>query len=287
MTTYLVTGALGNVGSHLVERLLAQDVDVRTADRAPDALRSRFGHRTEPVRLDFNDDTTFSRALEGVTRVFLIRPPAISRVGTTLNRFVDHASRAGVEAIVFSSVAGAEINKIVPHHRVETHLRGSGIAWTMLRPGFFAQNLKTAYRRDIIEDDRIYVPAGEGQVAFIDARDIAAVAALTLTDSSHERKAYHLTGPEAVTFHRVAEILSAALGRPISYEAATIPGYFAHLKRQGLATSHALVQTILHAGLRRGDAEPVTDTVEVLLGRPPISLERYVADHADLWSPSS
>lgn len=94
---------------------------------------------------------------------------------------------------------------------------------------------------------------------------------------------YHLTGPEAVTFHRVAEILSGQLDRNISYEPASVAGYFTHLLGQGLGVPHALVQTILHTGLRREDAEPVTDTVAELLGRPPISLEQYVEDRSEIW----
>ncbi|MFP4554899.1 MAG: SDR family oxidoreductase [Actinomycetota bacterium] len=282
MTMYLVTGALGNVGSHVVQELLDRDVGVRTADIAPEALKARFGG-TQQVHLDLNDSSTFSPALEGVSKVFLVRPPAISRVGPTLNRLIDHAAQAGVEAIVFSSVAGADTNTIIPHHRVETHLKESRLAWTILRPGFFAQNIESAYRQDIVEDDRIYVPAADGKVAFIDARDIAAVAALALTDPSHEMKEYHLTGPQAVTFHRVAEILSGQLDRDISYEPASVAGYFTHLLGQGLGVPHALIQTILHAGLRRGDAEPVTNTVTELLGRPPTSLEQYVDDSVHVW----
>ncbi len=147
----------------MVEELLARDLDVRTAHTAPDAVRTRFVHRTEAVHFDFRDDATFGPALEGVSRVFLIRPCDLSR--RPHPQPVCRLCLSGrVEAIVFSSVAGAETNPIVPHHRVETHLWGSGIAWTMLRPGFFTQNIKTAYRRDIIEDDRIYVPAGDGHV---------------------------------------------------------------------------------------------------------------------------
>ena len=283
LSRYLVTGALGNVGSHVAETLLDWGMEVRVADIAPDVLATRFGDRAEPVHLNFNDATTFDPALEDVSRVFLIRPPAISRVGPTLNRFIDHATSADVETVVFSSVAGADTNRIVPHHRVEKHLQASGLAWTMLRPGFFAQNIETAYRRDIIEDDRIYVPAGNGKVAFIDVRDIAAAAALALTDTTHNMKGYHLTGPEAFTFDQVAGMLTEALGRPITYQPATIPGYYQHLKRQGLPTPHALVQTILHAGLRRGDAEPVTDAAEVLLARPPTPLKMYVGDNVQKW----
>ena len=283
----VVTGALGNVGSAVVKALSERGADVRAADIAPDALTERFGQELEVARLDFGDAATFGPVLEGAQSLFLIRPPAISRVGPTLNRFLDAAVEAGVEHVVFSSVAGAENDRIVPHHRVEQHLLQSGLEWTMLRPGFFSQNIGSAYRRDIVEDDRVFIPAGEGRVAFIDARDIGEVAALALTEDGHRGQAYHLTGPEAMTIDEVAAVLSDVLGRTIRYEPASALGYFRHLRGQGLVVVQAVVQTILHVGLRKGDAEPVTDTVERLLGRPARTVREYLTDYAATWSVSS
>ncbi len=257
---------------------------MRTADIVTDPMAERFGPDVEAVRLDFQDPATFGPVLDGADRVFLIRPPAISRVGPTLNAFIDAARAAGVDHIVFSSVAGAESNKIVPHHRIEKHLMDSGVAWTMLRPGFFSQNIATAYRYDIVGGNRIYVPAGDGLVAFIDAADIGQVATVTLTTDGHEGAAYHLTGPEAVTFTQLASLMSEVLGRTIRYEPASVLGYFRHLRGQGLVIAHATVQTVLHTGLRKGDAAPVTDTVTRLLDRPATDLRTYVTANAGLWA---
>lgn len=239
------------------------------------------------MALDFTDPTTFAPALEGVSKVFLIRPPAVARVGNTINSFIDAAQDHRVDHIVFSSVAGADTNKVVPHHRIETHLQGSKMAWTMLRPGFFAQNIGTAYHRDIVANNRIYLPAGRGRVAFIDTRDIAEVAAVALTEEGHEGRGYHLTGPEAVSFNHVARLLSETIGRTISYEPSSILGYLRHLRQQGMIWPQAVVQTVLHAGLRRGDAEAVTTTVTDLVGRPARSVEDYINDHAASWSTDS
>ncbi len=282
--TVLVTGASGNVGRSVVAGLLDRGMDVRTADHEPS--RPAVDGVPGSVHLDLTDPATFAPALDGIDRVFLVRPPAIARVSGTINPFIDAAAAAGVGHVVFSSVAGAEDNRIVPHHRIETHLIASGLAWTMLRPGFFAQNLATAYRTDIVDHDRIYLPAGAGQVAFIDTRDLGELAAMVLTDPGpHAGRGYTLTGPGAVTFTEVAELLSGVLGRPIRYEPASILAYVRHLGRTGLPLPQRLVQTVLHTGLRRGDAAGVDPTLAQLLGRETRDIADYIADHRELFVP--
>lgn len=283
MSEIVVTGATGHVGSAVADSLISAGNRVRVAGHDTDRLASRFPHADSVARLDFLDPDTFTATVRGARSVFLLRPPPISKVSDTINPFIDVALNTGVDHIVFSSVAGAESNKIVPHHRIEKHISESGVDYTILRPGFFAQNLESAYRRDIVEDDRIYVPADDGEVAFVDTRDLGEVAALALTTPGHRNRAYHLTGSEAIDFERVSELLTDVLGRTIRYEPAHIVPYFFHLTSQGLAAPHALVQTILHAGLRRGDGAPVTHELERLLGRPPRTMADYVADRAKLF----
>ena len=278
----LVVGAGGNVGGATVRALRQRGIPVRAGVRAHDLLDPEPG--VEPVELDLFRPETFGPAVEGARGVFLLRPPPVARVGPTLNALTDVAVSAGVEHVVFSSVAGADTNRVVPHHRVETHLRDHVPCWTVLRPGFFAQNLADAYRRDIVEDDRIHLPAGQGRVAFIDTRDIGDAAACVFVDPGpHRGRGYTLTGPRAVTFDEVAAILTRVLGRTISYQPASVLGYARHLRGQHLPLAQVAVQTVLHTGLRRGDAECVDPTLGRLLGKPPRTVEAYVAEHAATW----
>ena len=279
----LVVGASGNVGGATVRALRSRGIPVRAGMTDPTAAKPEQG--VDPVELDLFRPETFGPAVRGIGGLFLLRPPPVSRVGPTLNALTDAAVAAGVRHVVFSSVAGADTNRVVPHHRVETHLRDHAPSWTILRPGFFAQNLTDAYRRDIVDDDRIYLPAGDGRVAFVDTDDIGAVAAAVLADPApHRGKGYTLTGPAAVTFEGVAGILTAVLGRTIQYQPATILGYARHLRARRLPLAQVAVQTVLHTGLRRGDAEEVDPTLEHLLGRPGRTLEQYVRDHAPTWA---
>jgi uncharacterized protein YbjT (DUF2867 family) len=244
-----------------------------------------FGDEVEAVTLDFRDRSTFSCA-DGADALFLLRPPAIADVDATLLPFIDEARRRGVRHVVFLSVAGAENNRLVPHHAVERHLMKS-TGWTILRPGFFAQNFGDAYRRDIVDDARVYVPAGRGRAAFVDVRDVAEVASLAFASpAEHDAKAYTLTGPEAIDFIAAASLLSEGLGRTICYVPASIAGYAFHLRARGMPWGQVAVQTVLHAGLRLGQAERVDPTLERLLGHRPRALREYVQDHLVVWKPA-
>lgn len=280
----LVTGATGNIGSAVAESLIARGVPVRLVGTRPAVLQEKFPG-AEVAKLDFFDPTTFELAIADATALFLVRPPAIAQVRATVNAFASTAVARRVRHIVFASVAGVERNRLIPHHRIETHLQTLETGWTFLRPGFFSQNLAEAYQLDICEDDRLYLPAGAGRVAFIDTRDIGEAAANILASpAEHDGSSYHVTGPAAVDLSEVAMLLSQELQRPIRYQPASVVGYMRHLLfRHRLPFPQALVQTVLHAGLRRGAAESVVPTLGELLGRPPRSLADFIHDYRAVW----
>ena len=274
----LVTGATGNVGRAVLHALRRRGLPVRPGLRDP-------GDDPDAVHLDFLQPATFAPALAGAGGLFLLRPPPISDVRATLNRLVDAALAAGVSRVVFLSVIGADTRGYIPHAKVEKHLSQSTAQWTFLRAGFFAQNLGDAYRPDIRDHDQLFVPAGAGRAAFVDVRDIGDVAALAFADPAHIGRAYTLTGPEALDFTQVAALLSAALGRPIDYARPGVLRYLHRMRQRGLPFAQALVQAVLHVGLRYGQADAVDPTLARLLDRPPRTLARYIADHLDLWRP--
>lgn len=281
MTTVLVTGASGNVGREVMRACVAAGFDVRAA--TTEAPRERS---VPFVRFDFTDRSTWAPALAGVDFVFLLRPPPLGDMSTTLNPFVDAAYAAGVKHLVFLSVSGAETKSWVPHRKVEDHLKTTTGSWTVLRPGFFAQNLGDAYLRDVKEDSRLYLPAGQGRVAFLDVADVGEVTARIFQSPAQFRaRAIRLAGPEAVTFTQLAEQLSSVLGRHIVYEPASIVGYAWHLwRRRKLALMQILVQTVLHVGLRAGDAEAIDDQQVALLGRAARPLRGYLERSSGLWA---
>ncbi len=279
----LVTGATGNVGRHVVRGLRGLGVPFVAGGADLGRLRRALGEGAAARHLDLAEPATYRGAVQGARGLFLLRPPPIANVKETLNVLIDEAILAGVEHVTFLSVDGADRQRWVPHHSVEAHLARRGISATILRPGFFSQNLGDAYLPDIRDRSEIYVPAGSGRVSFVDVRDVGEVAARTFAEASLRRKAWALTGPEAVTFEEVAAALSIELGRCIRYRPASIPGYALRLRRRGLPWMQVVVQTALHVGLRFGHASRVDPALRVLLGRPPTDIRKYVEDHRELW----
>ena len=278
----LVTGAGGNVGREVVRALLERGVAVRAAVHSRADARALGG--AEGVRFDFTDAQTFPQAFAGVDRLFLVRPPAIGNVERDIRPAIDYAARAGVGHIVFLSLLGVERNPLLPHARIEALLMERGIPWTMLRCGFFMQNLGTTHRDDVVEHDDLFVPAGNSRTAFIDTRDIGDVAGLTLSEPGHEGVAYSLTGSESLTYGEVAAIMSAVLGRPITYSRPSLLAFAARMRRRGHPWEYVAVMLGVYVSTRLGQAATVYADAADLLGRPPRTMRQYVADHAALFA---
>ena len=280
----LVIGALGNVGTQVVKQVLARGGTVRAADIDVRKLKERFGDSIEAVRFDFTDPTTYEGAFKGVQKMFYMRPPHLTNIPRDMVPSMDAAKAAGVKHVVFLSLIGIENAKYVPHYKVETYLNEINMQTTYLRCSFFMQNLNTTHRKEIKERNEIFVPVGKAKTAFIDARDIGAVAAVALTQPGHENKNYDLTGSEGLDYWQAANIMSDILGRKITYRNPNPLHFLLETMRRGTPIMFALVMLGLYTSTRFGMAEPITNEVERLTGNKPISFRQYVMDYKDAWT---
>jgi uncharacterized protein YbjT (DUF2867 family) len=285
MKKMLVTGATGNVGSRVVRELQGRGVSVRAFVRDPDKAVAMLGDSVELVSGDFSNPESRRRALEGVEGVFLAcaNDPRQVEYETGV---IDAARQAGVRRIVKLSALGAEIGSPVAfwdwHGRIEEHLLTSGIPAVVLRPTFSMTNLLGS--ADAVRHaGSLFAPANGARVAMIDPRDIAEVAAVALAEDTHDAKAYTLTGPEAITFERVAEELSATAGRRVEFVAVPDEAARQGMIEQGVPEFVAGEIVKVFGFLRRGDQDRTTDTVRALTGREPRGFAEFARDHAGLF----
>jgi uncharacterized protein YbjT (DUF2867 family) len=280
----LVTGAPGNMGTPLVTELLGLGASVRVAAWDVGAARAAFPDAVEIVRFDFADPTTFG-VFDGIERMFLLRPPQIADVKRVIGPALDAAKGHGVRHVVFLSIQGAERNRIVPHRKIEDHLRGSGLDWTFIRAAYFMQNLSTTHAPEIRSRDEIYIPAGRrSRTAHVDVRDVAAVAARALVEPGHAGRAYTPTGPEALTYDECAAILTEVLGRSIRYADPTPWHYWRRMARRGMPAAMIAVTLGIYTAARFGLAAGLTDDVERITGRTPIGFAQFAQDYRDAWA---
>lgn len=277
----LVTGASGTVGSALVEALAGR-TPVRRALREPGP--SRADAVGESVPFDFERPHTYTPALDGARAVFLLRPPQMARAGD-IDPFVTAMRAHGVERVVFLSVKGAGRNPLLPHHGIERRLLRAGLSATMLRANDLLQNFATVHARTIRETGEIRVPAGAGRASWIDARDVADVAAVALLDPTPGPRVHTLTGAEALGVADLAAAITGAIGRPVRYRPVSVPRFVRERRRAGAPLALALVMSGIYTVQRLGLAAEVTPDLPRLLGRPPRDLATFVRDYAQAWTP--
>ena len=280
----LVCGATGTVGSALVQELLGRGAPVRVLVR--DASRAPAG--TDVAVGDLLDPESLEPALAGVDHAFLLTPFVLDQV-TPQRNLIDAAVRSGGVHVVKMGAIGASLDSPLglarQHAQGDAHLRASGLDWTLLHPHGFMQNL-LASAATISGENVFYSCTGEGKVGWIDTRDIAAVAAVCLTEPGHAGAEYTLTGPEALSQGELAARLSQALGREIRYVDVPPTDFKQSLVGYGLPEPLADDLAILYGSIfAQGGGEVVTSAVPDVSGRPARTFEAFVADHLAAFQP--
>lgn len=279
MTTILVLGSTGTVGAPLTQLLVEAGHTVKAATRRPEDYAPGTA-----TRLDVEDPSTFAAALEGVERLFVLSPPGHSDAFALLKPFLEVALPV-VERIVTMTAQGVQHDDAIPFRRLELFVESSDVPFVHLRPSWFLQNFHTFWGHGVRQADRIALPAEEAKVAFIDARDIASSAAGALTrDDIELRRAYELTGPEALTHRAAAAELSKVLGRELTYESISEDAFRKQLAPSGLPSDYIELLVSLFAAVRMGSASQVTQDVQLLSGRTPRSVADYARDYRSALS---
>jgi uncharacterized protein YbjT (DUF2867 family) len=275
----LITTPNGKVGQHIAQTLLDKQIPVRIAAHTVSKAQAAFPG-AEVVAFDYHDAASVEAALVGVTHLYLAAPGDYP--GELGKRVIDLAQAQGVKCVVYLSAMGVEnADESVPLRQVEKHLEASPLEWTILRPTWFMQNYATGQAASV-KNGVVAEPADDATTAFIDARDIAAVAVEALLNEGHHGQHYALTGAELLTRHQVAEQLGQALGKPVQYIPLTDEA-FRQAMQTYLSPVYLELLSNLYAGVRAGWSSVKTETVKQVLGRDPIPFQQFAHDHRAAW----
>lgn len=276
-TNILITGATGNIGTELTQQLAAMSVPFRALSRSHKDIKGG-----ETVIGDLGDKASLVKALQGIQKAFLLTNSSEAAEQLQLN-FVEAAKEAGVQHIVKLSQFAADKNSPVRflryHAIVEQKIVQSGIGYTFLRPNLFMQGL-LGFAELIRQQHQFFAPISDTPVSLVDTRDIAAVAAATLTQDGHENKIYDLTGPAAITHGQIAQYLSAATGQTINFISAPAEAMRPALVQAGFPAWQADGLLEDYAHYERGEAAAVSHVVHDVTGHAARGFADFARDYA-------
>ncbi|MFA0194149.1 SDR family oxidoreductase [Vibrio artabrorum] len=278
----LILGATGNTGSEVVSQLKEAKQDFAIMARNSGAVE-KLGLEESQLRIaTFDDAAAMTKAMSGVKKIYVAMPASPSNEQWTEN-VVTAAKASGVEHIVKLSGMGAKADagsEIIRTHVITDDIvKGSGIAYTIVQPNSFFQNLYGSLAT-INSMGQFFLPLADAKQSVIDIRDVASVVIASLTKSGHENQTYLISGPEALTFAQQAEILGVAAGKTIEYVAVPQQAAESAMKEAGMGdwTAEKLAEILAWFG--EGHYTEVTNTVEQVTGKKPRSFTDFAAEFA-------
>jgi uncharacterized protein YbjT (DUF2867 family) len=267
----LVLGGTGKTGRRVVQRLTAQGEPVR------------IGSRSGGLPFDWEDPATWAPVLTGVKAAYVSYYPDLAAPGAreVIGSFAETAVNSGTRRLVMLSGRGED-----EAVACEKALAGSGADWTVLRCSWFAQNFSEGYLLEPVVSGHVFLPAAEVGEPFVDADDIADVAAAVLTQAGHAGQVYELTGPRLLTFAGAVAEIAAIAGRRIGYTAVPADDYAEALAAEGVPAEVIELLTYLFATVLDGRNACLGDGIQQVLGRRARDFADYARDAAatGIWN---
>lgn len=277
----LLCGVSGRVGGAAAQYLLSQGAQVRGLCRSPEKVDELRDRGLQVVKGDLTDSTSVQRALEGAKSALLVTANNEDQLEQECG-FAAAAALSGVGHLVKISAIQARPDSPAPipraHYQSEQFIGSLGIKSTIIRPGFFMQNLLT-YAQSISKADQFEMPLGKVRTSFIDSRDVGEIAGRILLKPGKESSSLVLTGQEMMSFHDVAERMSSVLGRKIQYIEQTPEDFRAFLEKVIPSPWHVNALCAQFEQIASRDHEDVNEESVRLLGREPNTIDRFIEDY--------
>ena len=275
----LVTGASGNTGSALVTSLLAQGARVRAASRSTQTGTQDDDLMTS-VRFDWFDPATYHQTLQGIERMYLVPPPGVLDPVPVMMPFLTEARKAGVRRVVLLSASVIQRGD-TGLGQIHDALPDLFPEWAVLRPSWFMQNFvgQHPHAHSIREQGILRSATGNGRVGFINAEDIARTASHILLSETPPNRDLLLTGPEAISYDEVAQIMSSVRTPAVRHQHVSVEELQQLHIDSGLPPEFAEMLAQADHLIAGGMEDRVTNEVEAVTGTPPTSFRDFVTRH--------
>jgi uncharacterized protein YbjT (DUF2867 family) len=266
-----ITGSTGRIGGLVARELAARGMPLRLVVR--EAARAPALAQAEIRTADYADAEAVRQALDGAGTVLMVSSTEAPDRLDAHRAFVDAAAAAGISHLVYTSfvaaAARATLTLARDHWATEEHVRSTGLPFTFLRDNLYADFLP----RMVGVDGVLRGPAADGRVSVVAQLDVAAAAVAVLSSPrTHQGQTYDLTGPVAISLHEAAEIMADRTGRAVRYEPETVEQAYASRASYGAPQWQLDAWVSTYTAIANGELAIVSDAVDRLAGRPPLSL---------------
>lgn len=281
----LVTGATSAVGMALMTEMLVRKIPVRAFLHKASVAEKLQRQGIETFVGDMAEQKSVQKALQGIESIYLIVPTS-EHLFTIEQLWIEEAKKVGIRHLVTQSEIGADPQSFCPllqlHGRAEEVLRASGLPYTILRTLYLMQNFGPMYAQSILAEGMMYAPLGQGSVSYVDERDVARVAIHLLTEEKYYDQEYEVTGPEALSCTRLAEVFSTLLGKPVRFtNVSDEEAEQGLLKLYSPWAAHAVV-TLLQF-YRQGGGDFVSASIGKIAACTPCTVSTYISEHLPLF----
>ena len=269
----VITGATGQLGRHVVEALLQRNVpaaEIVAAGRSIGKLADFEARGVQVKPMDYTDPASVAQALQGASKVLLI---SSSEFGQRLDQHrtvIEAAKAEGVELLAYTSVANADTTamKLAAEHKAtEAILKDSGVPFAILRNSWYLENY-TDQLPGTLAQGALAGSAGDGQISAASRADYAEAAAAVLVTDNQAGKIYELGGDHAFTLAELAQEISAAASKPVTYQDLPAEDYAGLLVGHGIPELVADILADSDLGIARGDLLVSGSELRELIGRP-------------------
>lgn len=276
--TIAITGATGQLGRIVVRKLLEKvPADGVVALVRDPAKAAELG---VPARAaDYTQPESLAKALAGVDTLLLISSNEIGQRASQHRNVIAAAQQAGVGRLVYTSLLHADTSTLdlAEEHRVtEAELKASGLAYTILRNGWYTENY-TGSIGGALAGGAFLGSAGEGRIASAPRADFAEAAVVVLTGEGHEGKTYELAGDQSYTLGDLAAEISRQSGKDIPYKNLPVADYAAVLAGVGVPEGFAKAIAGWDAEVAKGVLFDDGKQLSALIGHPTTPLADSVA----------